>query len=172
MSMRFILTDMRDNKCVCNNESCKRKIRLMLWNRKRLKQMAEKTLVVHDGSQLHKTGLLPRSPKNITIGNDWADSMTFLSVEQSISIRWDGETCFVEEERLETSRELSFSNGITLSFYLLSTSEIKLLDIAGKSHLAISKNIFDDITVENIDADIVLFREKRGFRLEEWHSIP
>ncbi len=118
--------------------------------------------------QLHKTELTPQSPKNITIGNDWADTLTFLSVEQSISIHWDGETCFVEEERLETSREHSFSNGITLFFYLLTTNEIKLFDIAGKSHFAISKNSYDDIMVENIDADIILFREESGTGSSQW----
>ncbi len=103
---------------------------------KRLKLMVEKTLVVHDGAQLHKTELLDRSPKKITIGNDWTDTMTFLSVEQSISVRWDGESCFVADERLETSKEISLSNGNTIIFYLTTTDETKLFDIAGQSHLS------------------------------------
>ncbi|SHM54986.1 type VII secretion protein EssC [Gracilibacillus kekensis] len=128
--------------------------------------MVEKTLIVHDGAQLHKTELPDRSPKNMTVGDDWTDTMTFLSVEQSISVRWDGESCFVVDERLETSKEISLSNGKTIIFYLTTTDEMKLFDIAGLSHLSVSKNDYDDIMLEGVDADLVLLREKNGFRLE------
>ncbi len=138
----------------------------MWFSEERKKQMVQKTLVVNYGEQLHKTGLSEGSPKDITVGNVWADTMTFLTLDQSISVKWDGESCFVDDQRLEQQRQLSLSNGDKIHFYLTDTENRHLFDIAAKQHISISKNEYDDLVIEDIEADLLLFREQEGYRLE------
>ncbi|WP_042221347.1 type VII secretion protein EssC [Oceanobacillus manasiensis] len=128
--------------------------------------MVQKTLVVNYGDQLHKTDLLEGTPKKIIVGNNWSDTLTFLTLDHPITVEWDGESCYLDNQPLSQKRQLSLPNGKMIQFYLTDLEERYLFDIAAKQHITVSKNEYDDVSIKDMEAEVFLFREQEGFRLE------
>ncbi|GAE94508.1 FtsK/SpoIIIE family protein [Gracilibacillus boraciitolerans JCM 21714] len=85
---------------------------------------------------------------------------------QTLSVNWDGENCLIEGEILKNNRQWSLKNEEKVELFLVDDRDQSIYDTAGKQHITFSQNAFDDVIIENIEADLVLFREQKGLRLE------
>lgn len=130
--------------------------------------MAQKTLVVSYNYQLHKCHLTIGTPKEMTVGNDWSDTLTFLTLDQSISINWDGEFCYIGDQLLNQHKQLTVANGGTADFFLTDSTEVQIYDTAGKHSITFGVYDYDDFSIADTNADFLLIRDQveRGFQLE------
>ncbi|ENH96305.1 hypothetical protein J416_11552 [Gracilibacillus halophilus YIM-C55.5] len=130
--------------------------------------MGQNTLVVVYRNRLHKTELPVDSPKDISIGNQWSDTMTFVSIPRSIYVRWCDGVCMIEDHPLEKKKQYVLDNGESLYFYLVDNEEVHQYDIAGKDYITCGTHDYDYLQFEEVDVDIALFRlnDRDGFWLE------
>ncbi|MFB1052165.1 type VII secretion protein EssC [Paraliobacillus sp. JSM ZJ581] len=133
--------------------------------------MGKITLLVNYGEQLQKIELPDDSPKDITLGNRVTDHITFPQLDQSISIVWDGSACHVNEQVINEIAEIPLSNGETILLYLMDKDKAYLYDIAAKESITISQKKYDDVVIEGVETEILLFREKAGFIFEIHNGI-
>ncbi|WP_416151677.1 type VII secretion protein EssC [Salipaludibacillus sp. HK11] len=126
--------------------------------------MEQQTLVINDENILRKMSLPAGSTKQMTIGSQWSD-------QSSIQVVWDGEYCCIDGQRLNGQKKITLQNEEIIYFYLLNEDNPKLFDTTERQYITISKNDYDDIEIEDVDATLLLFREKNGFRLEVHEGI-
>lgn len=129
--------------------------------------MIDKTLIVTYGNQSHKYGLRNKK-KDIIVGNQLSDTITFPSLQEKIKVEWDGDTCTVNRQPLENHLRLTLMAGDRMHFYLIDPSERHILDTAGRDYFSIGQHTYDSITIEDLSANLFLFREANheGFLLE------
>src|SRR5699024_2619855 len=71
----------------------------------RKRKMTEKILMVRYRDHLHKCHLPGDEKKEITVGNAWTDTVTFLTLEQKLPIVWDSKACIIEESMLQVNEQ-------------------------------------------------------------------
>ncbi len=123
--------------------------------------MANKILMVTYKNQLHKCHLPEKEHKEVIIGNDWSDSMTFLGLDQSFRINWDGNEAFVGKNKLETQMSIPVADHL-MELSLLDAKKSYAYDIAGRNIVTIGSNSYDDILLPDASADLVLHRQDDG----------
>ncbi|MEW9676388.1 type VII secretion protein EssC [Lentibacillus sp. L22] len=130
--------------------------------------MAQKTLMVSYSDQLHKCHLPDNTPKELTVGNDWADTVTFFTLDRSIAVHWDGEVCYIADQVLHKNKQLTIAADQPIHFYLMDKMEGQIYDVAGKRSITFGNHDYDDVMIKDVPVDFVLVREtdKRGFSLE------
>ena len=74
-------------------------------------KMAKRLLLLSDENQLHKCHLNENEPKNIQVGNEWSQNITFLNLENPIFIEWNGEYCQMGDQSLSMNEHLTFNHG-------------------------------------------------------------
>lgn len=131
--------------------------------------MAENILTVSFEDQLHKCHLPDSEQKDVTIGNDWADTVTFLPLEQRLSLTWDGKTCVIADNLLQVNEQQTIHIGNQpMHFYLTNASSGDVYDIAAKRSITFGATEYDDVSVSGASIDFVLIREhvEQLFKLE------
>lgn len=130
--------------------------------------MAQKTLVISYGDQLHKCHLPENDAKEITIGNDWSRTVTFLALDHSLSVTWDGKACNIEGNVLHINESLTINQADPLHFYLTDVKERHIYDTTGKHSVTFGGNEYDDVQIEGVNVDFTLIREHAQslFKLE------
>lgn len=124
--------------------------------------MAQKTLMVSYGNQLHKCHLQDGTPKELTVGSHWSCGITFFTLEDSVRVEWDGNECHVDGQSLSEKKPFTITSEQPLRFYLTDPIEHHILDIAGKNNITVGSKAYDDITIEDVDVDFLLIREDNG----------
>ncbi|QKY69802.1 type VII secretion protein EssC [Lentibacillus sp. CBA3610] len=134
--------------------------------------MAQKTLIVSYSDQLHKCHLIDGNPKEMTVGDDWNDTVTFSTLGLSIAVMWDGEECYINDQLLEKYKQLTVTDDDTVKFYLTETTDIHIYDIAGRHSITFGAHDYDDVSITDTNADFILVREqaRQGFRLEVYEG--
>ncbi len=117
------------------------------------------------GDQLHKCHLPDDEQKEITIGNDWSDTVTFAALDQSFSVKWDGKVCHVKGKTLQMNEQLILGE---VFFYLIDPNEWHIYDVAGKQGITFGINEYDDVQLKDITVDFALTRgySQQLFNLE------
>ncbi|GIO23676.1 type VII secretion protein EssC [Oceanobacillus sp. J11TS1] len=131
--------------------------------------MAENKLTVSYENELHTCRLPLGEEKEITIGKDWADTITFLPLKQCLSIAWNGEACIIADDVLYANEQkMVHIEGRPMHFYLSDVKGGDAYDIAAKRSITFSSNQYDDVCVSGTSVDFVLLRERieRLFKLE------
>ena len=129
--------------------------------------MAQQLMMLYYGDQLHKIRLTPNEPKVITIGNAWSDTVTFLAMEQQLSVEWDGELCSIEDKKLHPNEQMTLKlANDTMNFYLIEAKEWTIYDSASNYSLTFGPNVYDEVTIENTPADLLLIRKQLGAPFE------
>ena len=85
--------------------------------------MILKTLMVTYGNQSHKYGLHKGTQKEILVGSEQSYTITFPSIDETIKVNWDGKTCYVNGQLLESHIRLMLSEGEAIHFYLMNAQE-------------------------------------------------
>ncbi|GAA0303957.1 S-DNA-T family DNA segregation ATPase FtsK/SpoIIIE [Gracilibacillus halotolerans] len=134
--------------------------------------MILKTLMVTYGNQSHKYGLQKSLQKEISVGSHQSHAITFPSIYETIKVNWDGESCFVNGQLLESHIRLMLADGEAIHFYLMDAQELHMMDTAGKDYFSIGPYSYDDIVIENCKASLFLFRESIDgcFKLEVYEG--
>ncbi|SEO94845.1 DNA segregation ATPase FtsK/SpoIIIE, S-DNA-T family [Amphibacillus marinus] len=130
--------------------------------------MNYKTLVVLYKGIMHKATLPIDTSKEIFIGNRSNHTITIASLEPTIAIVWDGQTCLINQELFDQYLLISLENGESITFYLIDDSRTFLYDLAAENTVTISRHNYDDIVIQDIEANLVLYREHYGFKLVKY----
>ncbi|MCK0473460.1 type VII secretion protein EssC [Halalkalibacter sp. APA_J-10(15)] len=130
--------------------------------------MEQTRLLILFDKQLHKC-LLPKGiSKEITVSNDWSDTVTFTSLTESFVVTWDGEECVLEGDALPDNGRTRLQVGSTeIEFLLIEEEEVTVYDLAGAQAVTFGNSEHHDIRLESTDADFSLIRpsEDRFFQL-------
>src|SRR5699024_2564789 len=119
--------------------------------------MAEKILMVSYGEQLHKCHLPENKQKEITVGNDWADTITFLTLTQHFSLMWDGKVCIMEDSMLQVNEQRTVqTDNQPINFYLTDTKSGDVYDTAAKRSITFGANDYDDVCISGTSTDFIL----------------
>ncbi|WP_449354459.1 type VII secretion protein EssC [Virgibacillus natechei] len=122
--------------------------------------MAENILTVSYKDQLHTCHLPDGEEKEITIGNDWADTVTFLPLEQRLQAAWDGKACTIEDKMLHVNGQTTIqTESHPMHFYLSDAKDGDVYDIAAKRSITFGSNEYDDVRVSGTSVDFVLLRK-------------
>ncbi|MEN1967623.1 type VII secretion protein EssC [Lentibacillus sp. N15] len=124
--------------------------------------MAQKTLMVSYGDQLHKCHLPDETPKELTVGNERADAMTFFSLDRSVNVSWDGDVCHIDDHLLHINEQLTVTGELPIHFYLTDATESHIYDIAGKRSITFGTHDYDDVTIADVTVDFILLRDHDG----------
>ena len=131
--------------------------------------MAKRLLLLSDENQLHKCHLNENEPKNIQVGNEWSQNITFLNLDNPIFIEWNGEYCQMGDQSLRMNEHLTFNHGgQSIHLFLTEEKEWQRYDTAGQYSMTFGSKEYDDVVVKDTSVDFVLIREELGqpFRLE------
>src|SRR5690625_3617162 len=110
--------------------------------------MAEKILMVSYRDHLHKCHLPGDEKKEITVGNAWTDTVTFLTLEQRLPIVWDGKACIIEESMLQVNEQKTIHiDNSPMQFYLIDAMSSDVYDIAAKRSITFGANEYDDVSI-------------------------
>ncbi|WP_339177701.1 type VII secretion protein EssC [Oceanobacillus sp. FSL W7-1293] len=135
--------------------------------------MAENLLMVSYGNQLHTCHLPLGEEKEITIGSDWTDTITFQSLKQQLPIAWNKEACIIADDVLHVNEQKVIQiESQPMHFYLLDTEPGVVYDIAGKRSTTFSSKEYDDVSVSGTSVNFVLLREQVEwlFKLEVYQG--
>lgn len=135
--------------------------------------MAQQILMLSYGDQLHKCHLPESEQQEMTIGNDWSDTVTLPALDQSISVAWDGKACNIKGNTLHMNEQLTIHiENSPMHFYLSHFENSKVYDTADKHSITFSANEYDDVSISRTSVDFVLIRERGGqlFQLEVHHG--
>lgn len=145
---------------------------MKLERRRRMQQI---TLMVSYGDHLHKCHVTKNDQQEITIGNDWSNTMTFLELDDTFFIEWDGEACHINEELLHLNEQVIIQvNDQPMYFYLLDmgSKNKNVYDIAPVYSITFGADDYDDIKIKDTTIDFVLIREELGncFAIDVHHG--
>jgi len=135
--------------------------------------MAQRLLLISYRDQLHKCHLNTNEPKSITVGHDWADTITFSDLHPAIALDWDGEVCKLAEEQLRVNESLEIKHRDDLiTVYLKEEKEWSVYDISQRHSITVGANEYDDIALVNTSVDLAFIREGLGkpFKLEVYEG--
>ncbi|WP_066074081.1 type VII secretion protein EssC [Neobacillus soli] len=135
--------------------------------------MAQRLLLLNDGEQLHKCHFKQNKSRKITIGNDWSNTMTFKKLDRSLSVEWNGEWCKIGDHSLRKNDQLTLMHEDSpLNFFLTETVEWHAYDTTQHRSITFGSNEYDDVTISNTSANLLLFREQLGesFKLEVYNG--
>jgi len=130
--------------------------------------MAQRLLLLSYKNQLHKCHL-NNEPKRLTIGSEWSNTITFIELNPSLEIYWDGAGCKIGEKLLCVNESLTLKHHDDfIHLYLKETNEWCIYDTTQHFNITIGANDYDDVTIVNASVDMVLIREQLGdpFKLE------
>src|SRR6185437_5214670 len=131
-------------------------------------KMAQQLLMLNYKKELHKIQLPSGKSKSVTVGGNWSDTVTFLDIENQISIKWDGESCLIGKELLKPNNQVTQNvSNHALNFYLLEANEWAIYDIASTYSLTFGPNDYDEVKIENTNVDFLFSRT----RLEEAYEL-
>src|SRR5690606_8335906 len=117
--------------------------------------MATKLLMITYNNQLHKCHLTDNEPKEITIGKEWSNVITFPDLLEQLTVYWDGSSLIFEGKPFNQYFQHNLIEK-TIEFYLLDEEKNKIYDIVGKQSILIGNDPFADITIDELRADFVL----------------
>src|SRR5699024_6619561 len=88
---------------------------------------------------------------------------TFLTLNTSFTITWDGEYCHIDNRSLKIEETLEIHiQGDPMSFYIMSFDDRQAVyDTSSVKSLTFGKNDYDDIKIAQITIDFVLIRANR-----------
>ncbi|QBQ07168.1 type VII secretion protein EssC [Sporosarcina pasteurii] len=113
--------------------------------------------------QIHKIQFTLHERKKATIGSEWSDTVTLLTIDKQLMIEWDGEVCHVDGQRLEANDQKTISWAHhAIHFYLLDACKCAIYDCASETSVTFGVHDYDDITIENSNADFMLVRDQLG----------
>ena len=121
--------------------------------------MTDPILLAGYDKQLHKCVLKKGEPKELTIGSDLKDSLTFSSINETLSIYWDGAECQLENQRLSSGELTLDLGGETLRLYLSNLNDKTVFDISASNTVTIGKHKNDDIQLHQTEMDMVLLKD-------------
>ncbi|HLR70278.1 MAG TPA: type VII secretion protein EssC [Pseudogracilibacillus sp.] len=124
--------------------------------------MTKLNLLVSYAEQLHKCVLPNGTDKKISIGNKMTDTITFLELDHSIVVTWDGEVCHVDNNQIRLHETLTVTiDNKPMCFYVISKEHtyVHAYDTTTEYSLTFGKNHYDNITIKETDIDFVLTRE-------------
>ncbi|MEK4801149.1 type VII secretion protein EssC [Oceanobacillus sp. FSL K6-0118] len=132
----------------------------------------QQTLFVSFKDQLHKCQLPADVPKEITIGINWSDTLTFTGLDESIHLNWDGRACFWGDEPVHLQEPLTINQESPVHLYVTDATEEHLLDTAGKQIITVGEQTYDDIQIKGIPVDFVITRDdlEDSFQLEVYQG--
>ncbi|SDZ50479.1 DNA segregation ATPase FtsK/SpoIIIE, S-DNA-T family [Evansella caseinilytica] len=124
--------------------------------------MAHKTLMISYGNQLHKCHLPAGSVKEVTIGKEWTNTVTFFRLNQPFSVQWNGKTCEIHGKLLNANEQLTIDvEAEPMHFYLVDDAAQFFYDTAGKKTITFGAQEYNDVQIAEIAADFVLVREDK-----------
>ncbi|WP_210470765.1 type VII secretion protein EssC [Sporosarcina sp. 6E9] len=130
--------------------------------------MAQHILMLNYKKELHKIQLPSGESKSVTVGGNWSDTVTFLGMETQLSIKWDGESCFLGEELLKPNDQVTKDvSSYDMNFYLLEANEWAIYDIASTYNLTFGPNDYDEVKIQNSTVDFLFSRTQ----LEEAYEL-
>ncbi|MBM7541133.1 type VII secretion protein EssC [Amphibacillus cookii] len=130
--------------------------------------MDYKTLVVLYEGIMHKASLPVDAPKEMTVGNQTSHTITIPSLKRTITIVWEGQVCLIDKQVLDQQCLIPIEDGESITFYLIDDSRTFLYDIADKDMVTISKHEYDDIVIQDIETNFIIYRERQGYTLEKY----
>jgi S-DNA-T family DNA segregation ATPase FtsK/SpoIIIE len=118
-------------------------------------------------NQLHKCHLSDDEPKDITIGKEWTNHVTFPELEQPLTVNWDGSVCKIEENQVNGHWQQPVS-GKSMDLFLINNENRKIYDITGVQSIFVGSDTFADITIDHFKADFALMKleDNEPFTLE------
>ncbi len=136
----------------------------MVVHAERENTMAQKSLMITYNNQLHKCHLKDNEPRDIKIGKEWSQHITFPDLEKTFLLSWDGKVCEYAGKKGQEYWQASDS-GKLLEFYLLHDENRRIYDITGIQTITIGNDAYADITIKEIKADVVLIKrtDDHGF---------
>lgn len=122
--------------------------------------MAQHLLLLSYDDELHKCHFLCGEERNITVGNDLSDTVTFPTLPERLSIIWDGTSCIIGETKLASHDRVTIHlNDKPLRAYVIDASHAYSFDVSSKRSVTIGANEYDDIQLKDTKADVLLYRE-------------
>src|SRR5690625_3071194 len=121
--------------------------------------MAQKSLLLIYNNQLHKCHLLDDEPRDITIGKEWTNHVTFPDLEQPLTVNWDGSVCKIEDNHVNGHWQQPVS-GKPMDFFLVNDENRNIYDITGIQSISVGSDPYADITIDAFKADFVLLKQQ------------
>ncbi len=133
--------------------------------------MAQQILLLSYKDELHKCQLTRNEAREITVGNDLSQTITFNSLERPFEIQWDGFVCTLAEidKTIQPNERLKLKVADdNMYLFLIAQKDWAVYDTTPKHSLTFGKSEYDDIVIEDATVDFVLFRDECGepFKLE------
>lgn len=128
-----------------------------------MRQMKQQILMIGYEGKLHKCTLPMGAEKEIIVSNSLLDTVTFLSLENSITVKWDGSTCDIEGTKLNVNESHVLpTNNKSIYFYLQNIDEdyIHTYDVSAELTVTFGSNTYDDMQIKETTVDFVLTREE------------
>src|SRR5699024_6368257 len=98
----------------------------MCWiGKERKKQMAQRTLMVTNSNQLHKCHLQEGTPNELTVGSDWSCDITFFELDREVSVKWDEDECYIDDQTLTENKPLTVKGERPLSSHSQMLTNLK-----------------------------------------------
>ncbi|NRD77648.1 type VII secretion protein EssC [Bacillus sp. BRMEA1] len=136
--------------------------------------MAQRLLLVDNGEQLHKCHFKQSKVRNVTVGGDGADTITFKNMCSQVTVEWDGETAKIEDHILHENEPLALKKADdVLNFILMETDQWHTYDTTQHRSITFGENEYDDVTIVNATSHLHLFRDQLGepFKLEVYSGV-
>ena len=100
--------------------------------------MAQHLLLLSYDDELHKCHFLCGEERNITVGNDLSDTVTFPTLPERLSIIWDGTSCIIGETKLASHDRVTIHlNDKPLRAYVIDASHAYSFDVSSKRSVLI-----------------------------------
>jgi S-DNA-T family DNA segregation ATPase FtsK/SpoIIIE len=128
--------------------------------------MAQKSLLLTYNNQLHKCHLVDDEPRDITIGKEWTDHVTFPELEEPLTVNWDGSVCKIEENQVNGRWQQPVS-GKTMEFFLVNDENKQIYDITGIQSISIGSDIYADISIDHFPSDFVLLKQENDAQIRQ-----
>lgn len=129
--------------------------------------MAQQMLLLSYDDELHKCQLTKDEHKEVTVGNNVSDTVTFQTVPTSFSVNWDGEKCEIAEQTLHLNDQLVIHlENRPMHFYLIDGSSWKTFDTSSKRSITFGANDYDDIQINGTSVDLLLYRDALNDRFQ------
>ena len=124
--------------------------------------MTQIELMVSFGDELHKCILPTEAEREITIGNSLSHHITFVTLTNSLVVKWNGRNCEIDGNQVHVNEKLELNiEDRTMQFYLvrIDKESKNVFDCSSKLSLTIGKNSYDDITIHDTNVDFVMTRD-------------
>lgn len=138
--------------------------------------MKQQQLIVSYKNKLHKCNLYPSDQPIVTIGKEWINGITNFDLNESVTLTWDDHANVWKMDGITVpfhkAYKIGLNHGETLLIWITAVEEVIALDTGMKHSIAISKHHYDDISIHEAEADVLLLREslQEPFQVHAYHG--